>query len=180
MTKMSTPDASPFALELLNAIPSLNARARSLCRGQPDAQDLVQETIARALSHMHQFEPGTNLRAWLQKILFHLFVSRRRRSLRERSSLAQFVAVNEYPPFGDVTAMGTEIVSPRLLAALEALPGKIATIVRRVDIDELSYREVAEEMNIPIGTVMSRLSRGRRRLAQAVADDTLRVRAQAA
>ncbi len=177
---MPKPAHNPFALELLNAIPSLNARARSLCRNQTDAQDLVQESIARALSHIHQFEPGTNLRAWLQRILFHLFVSRHRRTLRERSSLSHFAAVNEYPPCGDVAATGTALLSPRLVAALNALPRRIALVVRKVDIDELSYREVAEEMHIPIGTVMSRLSRGRRRLAQAVADDTLRVRAQAA
>jgi len=177
---MSTPAANTFALELLNTIPSLNASARRFCGNQPDAQDLVQDTIARALSHLHQFEPGTNLRAWLQRILFHLFVSRRRRAALERSSLAHFGAVNDYPPCGDPAAVGTSMLSPRLKAALDALPSRIAQIVRRVDIDELSYREVAEEMNIPIGTVMSRLSRGRRRLALAVADDSQRVRAQAA
>ena len=177
---MTSQTNSPLALELLNAIPSLNARARSLCRSQPDAQDLVQETMARALSNIHQFEPGTNLRAWLQRILFNLFVTKRRQSHRERSGLTQLAAVNDFPPCDDTAVAATSILSPRLAAALEALPSKIALVVRRVDVDELSYREVAEEMQIPIGTVMSRLSRGRERLARAVADDNLQMRAEAA
>jgi RNA polymerase sigma-70 factor (ECF subfamily) len=112
--------------------------------------------------------------------MFHLFVSRRRRALREQASLARFAAEYDFPRFGESNAFDARFLSPRLVAALESLPSKLATVVRRVDVDELSYREVAEEMQIPIGTVMSRLWRGRHRLAQAVADDSMRVNAEAA
>jgi RNA polymerase sigma-70 factor (ECF subfamily) len=177
---MFAPDSSSFALELLNSIPSLSARARCLCRNQTDAQDLVQETLARALSHVHQFELGTNLRAWLQQILFHLFVSRRRRMLRERSGLARFAAENYTHETSCEPLSPSTTISPRLESALEELPPKIGDVIRKVDIEELSYREVAEQMSIPIGTVMSRLFRGRRRLAEAVADEMLTLPAQAA
>jgi RNA polymerase sigma-70 factor, ECF subfamily len=166
---MCPPVTTSFALEILNTIPSLSTRARCLCRNQADAQDLVQETLTRALSHVDQFEMGTNLRAWLHQILFHSFVSGRRRSHRERISLSRLA----------LEARGTECeryealsrMSPRLESALDSLPSKISEVIRKVDIEELSYREVAEQMSIPIGTVMSRLFRGRRRLAEAIADE---------
>jgi RNA polymerase sigma-70 factor (ECF subfamily) len=158
-----------FALEMLNSIPSLSTRARCLCRNQADAQDLVQETLTRALSHVEQFEPGTNLRAWLHQILFHSFVSRTRRSQRERVGLTRFTMEMRGADFKSSEVSNR--ISPRLESALEALPSKIGEVIRKVDIEELSYREVAEQMSIPIGTVMSRLFRGRRRLAVAIADE---------
>lgn len=177
---MCAPLASSFAFEMLNSIPSLSARARCLCRNQADAQDLVQETLTRALSHVDQFEIGTNLRAWLHQILFHQFVSRRRRQIRERVSLAR-LALESNTRDGDREANAArERLSPRLESALQELPPKIGEVIRKVDIEELSYREVAEQMSIPIGTVMSRLFRGRRRLAEAVADEMLPIPAQAA
>ncbi len=177
---MCAPVASSLALEMLNSIPSLSARARCLCRNPADAQDLVQETLARALSHVAQFEIGTNLRAWLHQILFHQFVSSRRRLFRERASLAR-LALESRTRDADVDASAArQWLSPRLEWALEELPPKIGEVIRKVDIEDLSYREVAEQMSIPIGTVMSRLFRGRRRLAEAVADEMLPMPAQAA
>lgn len=174
----ATPE--PFLTELLGSIPSLHSRARGLCRNHADAQDLVQETLSRALSHSQQFEPGTNLRAWLQRILFHLYVSKYRRDQRERSYSSQWAAIGTDPTISDRSDPGAQCLSPRLAQAFNALPRKIAEVVERVDMDELSYREVSEAMQIPIGTVMSRLWRGRRRLAAAVADETLRPSAEAA
>jgi len=166
---MCPPVNASFALEMLNTIPGLSARARCLCRNQADAQDLVQETLARALSHVEQFEPGTNLRAWLHQILFNSFVSRRRRSQRERVGLTRFTLEMGHSDV-ELTEV-TKRMSPRLQTALDALPAKIGEVIRKVDIEEFTYREVAEQMSIPIGTVMSRLFRGRRRLAEAVADE---------
>jgi RNA polymerase sigma-70 factor, ECF subfamily len=177
---MCAPVASSIELEMLNAVPSLRARARSLCQSQADAQDLVQETLARALSHIDQFALGTNMRAWLHQILFHLFVSRRRRSIRERVGLARLVHENDFHDVNGGAASDRASLSPRLESALEQLPPKIGDVIRMVDIEEFSYREVAEQMSIPIGTVMSRLFRGRRRLAEAVADDMLPAPAEAA
>lgn len=177
---MCAPVASSFALEMLNSVPGLSARARCLCRNPADAQDLVQETLARALSHVDQFEIGSNLRAWLHQILFHQFVSRRRRWLRERASLARLALESKTRDFDVDTSVARQRLSPRLESALEDLPPKIGEVIRKVDIEELSYREVAEQMSIPIGTVMSRLFRGRRRLAEAVADEMLPIPAQAA
>ncbi len=166
---MCAPLNTSFALEMLNSIPSLSTRARCLCRNQTDAQDLVQETLARALSHIEQFEPGTNLRAWLHQILFHSFISRQRRATRERAGLSRFTLECAVSNVGnnDVECR----ISPKLESALGALPSKISEVIRKVDIEELTYREVAEQMSIPIGTVMSRLFRGRRRLAEVIADE---------
>jgi RNA polymerase sigma-70 factor, ECF subfamily len=177
---MCAPVASSIALEMLNAVPSLRARARCLCHNQADAQDLVQETLARALSHVDQFELGTNLRAWLHQIQFHLFVSRRRRSMRERAGLARLVLENDLHEANGGVTSDRATLSPRLECALEQLPPKIGDVIRLVDIEEFSYREAAEQMSIPLGTVMSRLFRGRRRLAEAVADDMLPAPAEAA
>jgi len=166
---MCAPLNASIALEMLNSVPSLSTRARCLCRNPTDAQDLVQETLIRALTHAEQFEPGTNLRAWLHQILFHSFVSRRRRATRERAGLLRFAV-----EFGNHTVEQSDVstrISPKLESALEALPPKISEVIRKVDIEEQSYREVAEQMSIPIGTVMSRLFRGRRRLAEVIADD---------
>jgi len=100
--------------------------------------------------------------------------------LRERSGLARFTAESYTHEASGESLSPSTTISPRLELALEELPPKIGDVIRKVDIEELSYREVADEMRIPIGTVMSRLFRGRRRLAESVADEMLPAPAQAA
>jgi len=158
-----------FATLMLEHGPALMRRARSLCRNLADAEDLVQETYARALAHRDGFELGTNLSAWLRRILFTTFVSKHRRGTRERAMLARYSGEWSvgYDP-GNEPIM--EALSPKLAEALQELPQPMSNVVRLVDLDELSYREAADRLNVPVGTVMSRLFRGRKRLAGAIAE----------
>jgi RNA polymerase sigma-70 factor, ECF subfamily len=161
---MNTSSQQPFATQLFEHQPSLRRRAMTLCSRSADADDLVQETFVRAITHEQQFEPGTNLRAWLMRILYHAFVSRHRHTRRERAALERFAAeLSRDEPKYQVEC-ATELPD-RIKRALGVLPDPMAEVVKLVDIDEFSYREVAESLNVPVGTVMSRLFRGRQRLA---------------
>jgi len=162
-------DPDHFATMMLEHGPALMRRARSLCRNLADAEDLVQETYARALAHRDGFELGTNLNAWLRRILFTTFVSKHRRGTRERAMLARYSAEwsASRNPGNEPT---TGALSPKLAEALQELPQPMSNVVRLVDLDELSYREAADRLNVPVGTVMSRLFRGRRRLAGAISE----------
>lgn len=147
----------------------LYARALRLCRNRDDADDLVQETTLRALRFSTTFEPGSNARAWLFQILFSVFVSDCRRRRRQRRA---FDAVRADPnawlkPVAEPAFMG---LLPPLKSALSGLSPSYAAVIKLVDLERLSYREAAERLNVPVGTVMSRLHRGRRALAAAVAE----------
>lgn len=157
-----------FTAELTLQLPSLERRAHTLCRCPSRAEDLVQDTAERALRFRDKFEQGTNLRAWLHQILFNLFVSSHRRGKRESAALGRFAedATINWIQDPDPT-MGVSL--PLLERALGVLPERLAAVVRLVDLDELSYREAATRLEVPIGTVMSRLSRARRRLQETVA-----------
>jgi RNA polymerase sigma-70 factor (ECF subfamily) len=166
---MSSDAPSLSATQLLAQIPALRRRAATLCRGRADVDDLVQQTLLRALEHRDQFAPGTNLRAWLLQILYHTFVSTYRRSKRERLAFERLA----FEPSTCEIAPGVECVSElpeRIKRALGVLPNAMADVVRLVDLDELSYREAAQSLNVPVGTVMSRLYRGRERLAAELAE----------
>lgn len=155
--------------QLPDVLPSLEARALRLCRNTVEAQDLVQDTIVRALRFESSFEPGTNLRAWMHQILQSVFISRCRRSTRERRALdwlawdpCAWVRKDAAPPLRGLT-------SP-VAGALGALPEKFARVIELVDLHDHSYREAAEVLGVPVGTVMSRLFRGRRLLASALSE----------
>lgn len=176
---MSTSTQPTFATQIFEQTPALRRRAVALCSRAADVDDLVQDTFLRAITHQQQFEAGTNLRAWLMQILYHAFVSRHRRSKRERLALERFthelaLAEPKYP-----VECATEIPE-RIKRALGVLPDQIAEAVRLVDIDELSYREAAESLNVPVGTVMSRLFRGRQRLALELTDSSHAIAAKCA
>lgn len=156
--------ARDLRVSLPEVLPSLEARARRLARTRAEADDLVQESVARALRFESTFVRGTNLRAWMHQILESVFITKCRSRARERRALERFV--------GDPTLCGRVAEAPKLscvsdamYVALSALPEKFLRVVELVDIHELSYREAAEELGIPVGTVMSRLFRARRMLA---------------
>ena len=155
--------------KLPDLLPGLNARALSLCKRQSDAQDLVQETVLRALRFEAGYERDTNLRGWLQQILFSVFITRCRKSTRERRALGALAfdpcawTQPEAPP--------QRLSLPRpMTRALEALPTQFSAVVRLVDLEERSYKDAASELSVPVGTVMSRLFRGRRLLAEALTE----------
>lgn len=159
-------EESPRALrdELIELLPGLRARALKLCLNASEASDLVQDTIERALRFEASYRPGTNLRAWMHQVLFSVFVTRCRKGRRERRAIEQLTtdpcAWTRHDPSPAMTSL-----SPRVQAALAALPAQFGAVVRLVDVDEHSYKDAADRLGIPVGTVMSRLFRGRRLLA---------------
>jgi RNA polymerase sigma-70 factor (ECF subfamily) len=154
-------------------LPLLRARALKLCRNAAEAEDLVQDTIVRALRFESTFEKGTNLRAWLHQILLSVFVTRCRRSTRERRAL-EWLTVDPCAWTHSDPPPAIRFLSRRVEAALDELPEKFADVIRLVDLGDLSYRDAAEGLGVPVGTVMSRLFRGRRLLATALTETPLR------
>jgi len=154
---------SPVRAALTTFTPQLRARALRLARSRADADDLVQETFLRALRFEGTFVPGTNLRAWLHQILESVFVSRCRSRTRERRAMDRFA--------GDPTLTRPAFAPPEIQAvtghvhqALSSLPPKFLEVVELVDLRDHSYREAADQLGVPVGTVMSRLFRARRLL----------------
>lgn len=170
---MTHPTPVAFATQLLEHVPSLQRRASSLCRGRADGDDLVQDTLLRAIAHQDDFELGTNLRAWLMRILYHSFVTSHRRHKRERLALERYLHEPNFSDLAPRVECATELPD-HIKRALGVLPDGMAKVVRLVDIDELSYREAAESLKVPVGTVMSRLYRGRERLAAELAEKSPR------
>jgi len=124
----------------------------------------VQAAVLRALSFEQTFIPGTNLRAWLHQILESVFLTACRRKARERRALSSlesdpcaWTRADAAPPMRGM--------SPAVQSALASLPESFRDVVRLVDVEELSYRDAANRLEVPLGTVMSRLHRGRRMLA---------------
>lgn len=168
-----TPVAAATALEveLPQHLTALRLRAQRLTRDEGVAEDLVQDTVERALRFRSSFEPGTNLRAWLHQILFSVFVTRCRRRRRERRALESLThdpcAWTHRDPSPEMRAL-----TPRLEGAIERLPAPFASAIRLVDLGDCSYKDAAEVLGVPVGTVMSRLFRGRRLLAAALREDS--------
>ena len=140
-------------------IPRLRRYARALAGDQHAADDLVQDTLERAINKRHLWRPGSDLRAWLFAIMHNVFVNQlRARAARPESALDE----DDLPPVPSVQGVRLEIRD--LESALAALSPEQREIVLLVGLEQLSYAEVARALDIPIGTVMSRLFRGRERL----------------
>jgi RNA polymerase sigma-70 factor, ECF subfamily len=153
------------------AMPHLNDLFRTAMRvigNRSEAEDLVQEAYLQAWKSFHRFEPGTNCRAWLFKILFHVIHHHRRKwynakTVREGEELLEQTVAYE-PPVPE------HLSDEEVLAAFEKIPHQYREVVLLADVQELSYKEVAEALDIPMGTVMSRLSRGRRLLREELSE----------
>lgn len=147
-----------FGVELEGHIASLRRYARALLRDKADAEDLVQEALARALSRADKFRPGTNLRAWLFTILHNVHVNQ----VRQKVSRPDEVPVEDVEYRLASPARQEERIELRDMSrALDALPLEQRQVLLLVALEGLKYDEVAEALGVPIGTVMSRLSRGR-------------------
>lgn len=157
------PDAwAAFEGEVLPHADRLFRLAMWFLRNRADAEDVVQDTMMQALKSFHRFQPGTNCRAWLTTILQHIVSNRRRTAGRSivvddpEDRIAQTVAF--VPP------VPQELTDGRVLASLRRLPTMFQEVILLCDVEDFSYKEAAEALAIPIGTVMSRLHRGRAQL----------------
>jgi RNA polymerase sigma-70 factor (ECF subfamily) len=153
---------------LVALIPRLRARALRLCGDPAAAEDIVQDTIERALRFSHQYERGSNLAAWAFQVLFSVFVTRWRRRRRERKALTQLAsdpcAWTVPAPFAPPDT-GSGAMTPSTQRTLDALPPGFRAVVILVDLEQRSYHDAAAALGVPVGTVMSRLHRGRKMLA---------------
>ena len=158
-----------FAQAALSHIDSLYGTALRLTRRAADAEDLVQDTYLKAFRSAHQFEAGTNLKAWLFTILHNTFRNLRRHDGRNPVDVDS-EAVERVVDEGPGAQSPEQILSRATLDgdlqdALDALPDAFRQAVWLRDVEELSYAEMAQVLDVPIGTVMSRISRGRRALS---------------
>ena len=143
-------------------------------RNRADAEDIVQDTMMQALKSFHRFQPGTNCRAWLSTILHHIVSNRRRAAGRSIVVDDPDDRIAQTVPF--VPSVPQELTDELVLGTLRRLPTTFQEVILLCDVEELSYKEAAEALAIPIGTVMSRLHRGRAQLrAELAAADALPV-----
>ena len=158
---------SVFETAALEHLDSLYGTALRLTRNEADAQDLVQDTYVKAFRARRQFKAGTNLKAWLFTILHNTFRNRRRdigRDPVEIDSDRIDAAAPADPAVSPEEQLLREVMGPELQAALDTLPEAFREAVWLRDVEEFPYAEIAEMLGIPVGTVMSRISRGRRML----------------
>lgn len=155
-------DWASFEREALPYQADLFRMAKWFLRDRDEAEDLVQETFIQALASFHRFEKGTNCRAWLIKIMYHTLGKRRRVEGRlhlvsdSEEQIAETVAFEPPTP--------QNITEQDVLQALDRLPRQFQEVVILSDVEDMTYKEIAEALSIPTGTVMSRLHRGRRLL----------------
>lgn len=136
-------------------------------RDRHEAEDLVQDTLVQALRSFDRFTPGTNCRAWLITVLHNIRSNRRRAKLRRQAIESDAEVSAE--TIASVPPVPSQITDEDMLAALEGIPEVYQDIIVLCDVEELSYKEIAAALDIPIGTVMSRLHRGRGLLRKALA-----------
>ncbi|HEY6957386.1 MAG TPA: sigma-70 family RNA polymerase sigma factor [Candidatus Limnocylindria bacterium] len=170
-----------FETEALSFLDALYRTALRMTRSEADAEDLVQETYIRAFRFRDQFTPGTNLKAWLFRILTNTFIN----SYRRRQSQPEFTELDDVDEFslyrrmtgGPAASASPDpeseflngLVDSEVKDALADLPEKFRSVVL-LDVEGFSYKEIAEMLGIPIGTVMSRLHRGRKFLQKRLYD----------
>jgi RNA polymerase sigma-70 factor (ECF subfamily) len=163
------PESVSFEAEALASLDSLYRTALRLTRVPADAEDLVQETYLKAFRAAASFEPGTNLRAWLFTILHNTARNRVRDRARDTvaidsEAVEQAAAISSFGTGGPETPESLllrDTLAPELQSAIDALPDAFRQAVWLRDVEEFSYAEIARMLDIPIGTVMSRISRGR-------------------
>jgi RNA polymerase sigma-70 factor (ECF subfamily) len=165
------PDPEAFRAEVLTFVEPLYGTALRLTRNRADAEDLVQDTLVKAFRFADRFQAGTNLRAWLYTILHNTWRNRRRDAARGAVDVdSERVEEAAASPEGPTASETPERILLRstldadLQAALDALPDAFRQAVWLRDVEEFSYAEIAGMLDVPIGTVMSLISRGRRML----------------
>ena len=175
-TVLGVADQKTFEDDAMQFAPQLYSAALRMARNPADAEDLVQETFLKAYRAYHTFEAGTNLKAWLYRILTNTYINRYRKKQRrpDEVDLGDVQDLYLYRKIGsaesaDLSASAEDAVLEGLVesdikAAVESLPENFRVPVLLADLEGFAYKEIAEILDIPIGTVMSRLHRGRKAL----------------
>lgn len=173
-----TSSRQKFEEAALEHIDALYGTALRMTGQVAEAEDLVQDTFVRAIRFRRKFEPGTNLRAWLFKMMVNLFINRYRRARRAheiREGAERYEMLERMYPAERLAATNEpqehffeKLFSDDVVAALDALPHDFKMVVLLADVNEFSYAEIADILGIPVGTVMSRLHRGRKQLRGAL------------
>jgi RNA polymerase sigma-70 factor (ECF subfamily) len=148
-----------FEAEAMPHVDRLFRHAMWLERNKTDAEDLVQETLVQALQSFHRFSPGTNCRAWLVSILHHVRANRRRKLGREVLASDVAARLADVVPF--VPPIPEQLTDDDVLMALRQIPSHHQEVILLCDVEDLTYNEIAAALDVPVGTVMSRLHRGR-------------------
>jgi len=170
-----------FQEEAMPLLDSLYAGALRMTRNPADAEDLVQETMMRGYRAFNRFEPGTNLKAWLFRILTNAYINTYRKKQREPRKVSQdeveefdlYRELKDHDPSLSVTPetiVLDSLVDSDILEAIDDLPEQFRMAVVLSDVEGFSYAEMAEIMDVPMGTVMSRLHRGRKALQKRLWD----------
>lgn len=175
----SNQSRAEFEALLTPWLDSLYASAVRMTRNERDAEDLVQDAVMRAYRFFDRFEKGTNFRAWIFKILTNTFINTYRRNVKARSLNDEHERQSVEARFfsADVTEQAQNpeeylldrVMSDDVLKAIDELPIDFRMAVILADIQEFTYKEIAEILDVPVGTVMSRLFRGRKQLQKALA-----------
>ncbi|HZA39034.1 MAG TPA: sigma-70 family RNA polymerase sigma factor [Actinomycetota bacterium] len=181
LPRLSREDKTRFQEEALPLLDSLYAGALRMTRNPADAEDLVQETMLRAYRSFNRFEPGTNLKAWLFRILTNAYINVYRKRQREPQKVSQddveefdlYQELKDHDPQFSATPetiVLDSLVDSDIIEAIDALPEQFRLAVILSDIEGFTYAEMAEIMDVPLGTVMSRLHRGRKALQKRLWD----------
>jgi RNA polymerase sigma-70 factor (ECF subfamily) len=169
-----------FDEEALPHVDALYNYARHLTHNERDAEDLVQDTLVKAFRFFHRYEPGTNCKAWLFRIMTNTFLKKNRRNVREFSYIENVDVEGNQDGLtvGERSAtyrdpereLLSHIVNSQVTDALADLPADFRTVVLLADLQDFTYKEIAEVMDCPVGTVMSRLYRARQALQKKLLD----------
>ena len=180
----SAPDGAELEARFMDeAMPLMNqlfGAALGMTRNRADAEDLVQETYLKAYQKFHQYQPGTNIKAWLYRILTNTYITSYRKAQRSPKRAPtdtiedwQLADAASHAEVGlksaEVEALES-LPSSQLRDALDSLSEEQRMVVLMADVEGMSYKEIAEELGVPMGTVMSRLNRARKKLRSVLAD----------